>query len=128
MPGFNAITWFEIGTDDPAGAQRFYGEVFGWTVAPDDPRSTDPAYKMLGTGSEAGLPTGGFVDTKGEVPSYAVFAVLVEDVAATCRQAEKAGGTVQRGPLVNSDGFTFAYLLDPSGSQFEVFTPPSGRA
>jgi predicted enzyme related to lactoylglutathione lyase len=128
MPGFNAITWFEIGTSDPAGAERFYGEVFGWTVGHDDPRSTDPAYRIIGTGGDAGLQSGGLFSTNGEVPGYAVFAVLVEDVAETCRQAEKAGGTVQRGPLVNSDGFTFAYLLDPSGNQFEVFTPPSGPA
>ena len=29
MAGFNGIAWFEIGTDDPAAAQKFYGEVFG---------------------------------------------------------------------------------------------------
>jgi predicted enzyme related to lactoylglutathione lyase len=25
MAGFNGIAWFEIGTDDPAGAEKFYG-------------------------------------------------------------------------------------------------------
>jgi predicted enzyme related to lactoylglutathione lyase len=33
MPGSNGIGWFEIGTDDPAAAERFYGDVFGWTVS-----------------------------------------------------------------------------------------------
>jgi len=35
MAGFNGIAWFEIGTDDPSGAEKFYGDVFGWTVAHD---------------------------------------------------------------------------------------------
>jgi predicted enzyme related to lactoylglutathione lyase len=35
MPAFNAIAWFEVGTDDPAAAERFYGEALGWTVAND---------------------------------------------------------------------------------------------
>jgi uncharacterized protein len=38
----NGIGWFEIGTDDPAAAERFYGDVFGWTVSQDDTKSTDP--------------------------------------------------------------------------------------
>jgi predicted enzyme related to lactoylglutathione lyase len=28
MPGLNGIGWFEIGTDDPAAAERFYASVF----------------------------------------------------------------------------------------------------
>jgi uncharacterized protein len=124
MPGINGIAWFEIGTDDPAGAERFYGEVFGWTVAHDDTKSTDPAYQILTTGGGKGLP-GGLFATKGAMPNYAVFTVLVEDVAATCRQVEAAGGQVQRAPAVNPVGVTFAHLLDPAGNHFAVFTPPS---
>jgi hypothetical protein len=26
MAGFNGIAWFEIGTADPVGAEKFYGE------------------------------------------------------------------------------------------------------
>jgi hypothetical protein len=25
MAGFNGIAWFEIGTDDPSAAEKFYG-------------------------------------------------------------------------------------------------------
>ncbi|MCO6010751.1 VOC family protein [Actinoallomurus purpureus] len=126
MPGFNGIGWFEIGTDDPAAAERFYGDVFGWTVAHDDTASTDPAYQIVSTGDAEGL-RGGLFATKGEMPNYAVFAVLVEDVEAACRRAEEAGGKVQRAPHVNSVGVTFAHLLDPAGNHFSVFTPPSAR-
>ncbi|MFG2137835.1 VOC family protein [Streptomyces sp. NPDC048650] len=126
MPGFNDIGWFEIGTDDPAAAERFYGDVFGWTVSHDDTKSTDPAYRMVTTGDGEGL-RGGLFATKGKVPHYAVFTVLVQDVEATCRRVEEAGGRILRAPEVNPAGVAFAHLLDPAGNHFGVFTPPSVR-
>ncbi len=123
MPGFNGIGWFEIGTDDPSAAERFYGDVFGWTVSHDDTKSPDPAYQIFTTGDAGGL-HGALFATRGKMPSYAVFTVLVEDVGATCRRAEEAGGQVQRAPQVNPAGVTFAHLLDPAGNHFAVFTPP----
>jgi predicted enzyme related to lactoylglutathione lyase len=124
MPGFNTIAWFEIGTDDPAAAARFYGDLLGWTVAQDEALSPDPAYQIVSTGTGDGL-RGGLFATEGEIPSYAVFSVLVEDVASTCQRAEQAGGKVLRESQVNPAGVTFAHLLDPAGNHFEVFTPPS---
>jgi len=127
MPGLHGIGWFEIGTDDPAAAERFYGDVFGWTVARDDTKSTDPAYQVLTTGDAQGL-HGGLFATQGRMPGYAVFTVLVDDVDAACRRVERAGGQVQRAPEVNPVGVTFAHLLDPAGNHFGVFAPPpSGR-
>jgi predicted enzyme related to lactoylglutathione lyase len=123
MPGFNGIGWFEVGTDDPAAAERFYGDVFGWTVVQDDALSTDPAYQIFTTGDPEGL-RGGLFATAGDVPGYAVLAVLVEDVEATCRRVEEAGGKVLRAPEVNPAGITFAHLLDPADNHFEVFSPP----
>ncbi|EOD69048.1 VOC family protein [Amycolatopsis vancoresmycina] len=117
MPGFNDVAWFEIGSPDPAAAERFYGEVFGWSVAQDETASTDSAYRVINTGgSRGGLATG--------TENYAVFTVLVEDVDATCRRVEEAGGQVQRPPVVNPVGVKFAHLLDPAGNHFSVFTPP----
>jgi predicted enzyme related to lactoylglutathione lyase len=89
MPGFNGIGWFEVGTDDPAAAERFYGDVFGWTVSHDDTKSPDPAYQIFTTGDAEGL-HGGLFATRGKMPSYAVFTVLVEDVEAACRR--RTGG------------------------------------
>ncbi|MEJ8651519.1 VOC family protein [Streptomyces sp. MS1.AVA.3] len=123
MPGFNGIGWFEIGTDDPAAAERFYGDVFGWTVSHDDTKSTDPAYQIFTTGDAGGL-RGGLFATEGKTPNYAVFTLLVEDVEVACRRAETAGGKVLRAPQSNPAGVTFAHLLDPAGNHFAVFKPP----
>jgi predicted enzyme related to lactoylglutathione lyase len=123
MSAVNGIAWFEIGTDEPAAAERFYGEVFGWTFTDDDSGSTDGAYRIVTTPAEDGL-RGGIFATGGTVPNYAVFTVLVADTAATCRQAEAAGGKVLVAPQTAPNGLTFAHLLDPSGNLFGVFTPP----
>ena len=63
MAGFNGIAWFEIGTDDPAGAEKFYGEVFGWTVRHGD--GDGPGYQMVTAGDGPGLHAGGLFDTGG---------------------------------------------------------------
>jgi predicted enzyme related to lactoylglutathione lyase len=123
MPGFHGTGRLEIGTDDPATAERFYGEVFGWTVSRDDMTSTDLAYRMLTTGDADGL-HGGLFATEEPMPGYAIFTILVTDVEDTCRRVEEAGGTVQRPPEVTPAGVTFAHLLDPAGNHFAVFKPP----
>ena len=123
MAGFNGIAWFEIGTADPAGAEKFYGDVFGWTVGHDD--GDLPGFQMFTAGYGPGLHAGGLFDT-GAQAGYAVFGVLVEDVAETCRRVELAGGSVKQAPQVTPAGITFAHLLDPKGNRFEVFSRPPG--
>lgn len=121
MTAFNGIGWFEIGTDRPEAAERFYGDVFGWTFGDD---SSGAGYRMVTTPG-ADRPGGGIFPTGGTTPNYAVFYVVVEDAAATCAQAERAGGKVLAGPQRAPSGLTFAHLLDPSGNHFGVFTPPA---
>jgi uncharacterized protein len=120
----NGIGWFEIGTEDPAAAERFYGEMFGWTFS-DDPDSTMP-YRIVTTPVEGSI-RGGVVGTGGATPSYAIFYVLVAEVAQACRQAEAAGGKVLVPATSNDVGLTFAHLADPAGNHFGVFTPPAGN-
>jgi predicted enzyme related to lactoylglutathione lyase len=129
MSGVNGVGWFEIGTDQPAVAERFYGEVFGWSFADDDDStSTDgTAYRLVTTAADRGLAQGGLYATGGAVPNYAIFNVLVEDAAATCRQAEAAGGKVLVAPQTEPGGVTFAHLLDPAGNHIGVYTPPTSH-
>jgi uncharacterized protein len=119
----NGIGWFEIGTDDPGAAERFYGELFGWTFA-DDPDSNMP-YRIVTTPAEGSI-GGGVFGTGGALPGYAIFYVVVSDVARACRQAEAAGGKVLVPAATNDVGLTFAHLADPAGNHFGVFTPPPG--
>jgi predicted enzyme related to lactoylglutathione lyase len=124
MSAINGIGWFEIGTDQPATVERFYGQLFGWTFTSDENSPDgDMPYRIITTPAEAGI-RGGVFPTGGRMPNYAVFTVLVADTFATCEQAQAAGGKILAGPERAPNGLAFAHLLDPSGNHFGVFTPP----
>ena len=78
------------------------------------------------TASGADAPMGGVANTGGQMPNHGVFYILVADVEATCAVAEQIGGSVVAKFLEPGPGAPrFAYLRDPSGNQFGVFTPPA---
>jgi predicted enzyme related to lactoylglutathione lyase len=125
MPGINDLAWFQIGTDQPVVTETFFHDVFGWTFTDDDETTTtdDTAYRSVSVPDNAG-PSGTLFATAGTMPNHAIFYLLVADTAETCRRAEAAGGKVVAAPRTNDAGLTFAQLLDPTGNQFGVFTPP----
>jgi uncharacterized protein len=114
--GYNTVEWFEVATDRPEEAKRFYGELFGWTYSGD-------RYAEVTTPG-APRPAGGVFDSQGEFPSYAIFYVTVEDVPATLAKAESLGGKTVVPPTTTPDGLTFAQLRDATGNHFGVFSPP----
>ena len=115
-PTTNTVSWFEIGAPDVDAAQAFYGPLFDWSFAPDG------AYTLITAPGAAG-PSGGIFNTGGNIPPYAVFVVKVADVAATAAQAEELGGKVVVAPNRLEDGMVVAYLTDPHGSLFALFSP-----
>ena len=117
-PATNTVSWFEIGTPDVAAAKAFYGALFGWSFAPDG------EYTLI-TAPGAGGPSGGIFSTGGNIPPYAVFVVQVADVAATAARTEELGGKVVVAPMTMDDGMVIAYLTDPEGSMFALFSPRS---
>ncbi len=119
----NGIGWFEIGTDDPAAAERFYGTLFGWTFADDEGAMP---YRIVSTPAGGSI-RGGVFGTGGQVPNYAVFCVVVQDVPATAVAAETSGGKVLVPAQTTENGLVFAHLLDPSGNHFAVYSPPPGQ-
>jgi predicted enzyme related to lactoylglutathione lyase len=116
------VTWLQVGTDDPEGAKRFYGEMFGWTFATDP--NSGGKYE-LATHPDAAQPHGGILHTDGEVPNHAIFCVTVSDVAAAAEKAEQLGAKIVVPPTKSPTGPEFAQFLDPSGNHIGVFSPPA---
>lgn len=116
---YNTVNWVQIGTDRPEEAERFYGELFGWTFGEDG--SAGGPYQTIGT--NAG-PAGGLFDTGGNTPNHAIFFVVVRDVAAALARAESLGAKIVVPTTTTADGLAFAHLLDTSGNHFGVYTPP----
>lgn len=116
----NTVAWFEIGTPDVAASKAFYGPLFGWSFAPDGD------YTLITAAGQDG-PAGGIFATGGNIPPYAVFVVKVADVPATAEQAEKLGGKVVVAPMTMDGGMSVAYLTDPNGSLFALFSEPGSN-
>jgi predicted enzyme related to lactoylglutathione lyase len=125
-PAPGTLAWFEVATSDPDAAEKFYGSLFDWSFAADGPAAASGMDYRNITASGGTAPIGGIFGSGGAVPDHAVFYILVADVAATCSDAEQLGGTVVSRHLDPSPGApTFAYLRDPSGNQFGIFSPPA---
>jgi uncharacterized protein len=116
------IGWFEIAGSDPAKTEAFYGDIFGWRFG-DGP--TGPSYRIADAGDGV---AGGVTTAQAGLPStYAIFSVIVPDVAATCVRIAELGGRVLVGPEVMGEtGLVFANVEDPDGNHFGVFCPPAG--
>ena len=121
----NTLAWFEVATDDPDTATSFYTDLFDWVFSPfADPETTGIDYRVAALrGSD--IPFGGVVATGGAMPGHAVFYIAVVDVAASCEAAERLGGKVVNKELDPPAGPAFAYVRDPVGSLFGIFTPPA---
>lgn len=126
-PAPGTLAWFEVATSDPDAAEKFYGSLFDWSFAADGPAASGGVDYRNITASGAQTPMGGIFDTGGQAPDHAVFYILVADVQATCADAEQLGGSVVSRHLEPQPGAPkFAYLRDPAGNQFGVFSPPAG--
>ena len=124
-PAPGTLAWFEVATDDPDTAEKFYGSLFDWSFEADGPAAAGGLDYRNVSASGADGPMGGIWGTD-QLPGHAVFYILVADVNATCADAEQLGGTVVSKHVDPGPGVpTFAYLRDPSGNQFGVFCPPA---
>ncbi|POM22756.1 Glyoxalase-like domain protein [Actinomadura rubteroloni] len=119
---YNSVAWFEIGTDRPAEVRKFFGELFDWTFA-IGPEGEMSYQEITAPGADA--PSGGIFPNGGASPDYAVFYVVVQDVAATVARAQELGGKVIVPRTEAGNGLVFAHLADSAGHHFGVFTPPA---
>lgn len=116
-----SVCWIEVLTRDPAGAEAFYTEVFGWRA---DTRRTDgPAYTMFILGDEA---VAGLMMMPDEVPAQAPAHWAVYFATADCAATESAvirlGGRSLHATTTIAGG-RFAVMADPQGATFQALEP-----
>jgi len=127
--GVGAMSWNELDTRDPAGAQRFYGEVFGWEAEPFE-QDGKPFYWTWKLG---GRTVGGMLPMSEafppEVPANWVAYFGFEDLDAAGKQVEQLGGQVVMPPQPVPSG-RFGVFRDPAGAVFAgvegSYDPPPG--
>ena len=121
------VDWFEIFGSDPARTQRFYAELFGWTIDNSGP----PGYAVAHTGSSRGIQggIGGGVDSR-----WAIVYAGVADVDKTLARAESLGGSRVTAPDVtalklaartalyeSAADMSLGELRDPAGNIFGIY-------
>ncbi len=117
--------WFDLATDDPAGARTFYGAVFGWTFTPvkDAPAS----YTLIE--NETGKVGGLFKHARpkdAKAGARWLSLLSVRDAAAATRLVREHGGGVLLEPKAIAGRGTHAVFRDPEGAVFGVLAAEGG--
>jgi predicted enzyme related to lactoylglutathione lyase len=120
--------WFELSTRDVERAQKFYVDVFGWTMRVD----ADQVYREM-TAPGASCPMGGMMEMKpeqGQAPPHWMIYMTVDDCDAHVKRAQELGGRVYMPAMEVPKVGRFAVLADPAGAAFAViklaFDPTAG--
>ena len=120
--GQGVFVWDELGTSDVDAAERFYGDLFGWTT--NDMGPDYGGYKIFqrGSGDENGV--GGLMANPDSSMSTSWHPyVAVEDVDATLAKAQELGGsTVVEAMDVPNVG-RIAVIQDTTGAVLGLIKP-----
>lgn len=128
------VDWFEILGSDAARTQRFYADLFGWTVD----NSAFEGYAVVDTGAGRGIQggIGGGLESR-----WAIVYAGVADVDLTLSLAVELGGSRITDPGVpalknaartarygSADDIKTGAFRDPSGNVFGIYHKDTGRA
>jgi predicted enzyme related to lactoylglutathione lyase len=116
------VDWFEVMGADAARTQRFYADLFGWTVD-----TSFPGYAAVDTGSGRGI-QGGIGG--GEASRWATVYARVADVDEALSRAEKLGGARISDPGLSAlKAASRAALYEGSGDPVKTsaFRDPAGN-
>lgn len=109
-----SLTWNDLVTPDPEGAERFYGGLFGWTF------EEIPGAGGYRTIRNDGRMNGGIMPTQDGPPTWLPY-FGHEDVDRLTGEIEGLGGRLYNGPVRMPQG-SIAVLGDPQGAVFAVWT------
>ena len=109
--------WVDLGTDDAAGAKRFYGGLFGWEFddLPTGEQGTYSTCRLDGR-AVAGLYDGA------ERPGWGSY-VSVEDAGRAAERARELGAEVLVEPFDTPGGGRVATVRDPAGAVVSLSQP-----
>ena len=121
VPG--SLTWNDVATNDPEGAQAFYSDLFGWgfekvETGPDGPDYWTITHDGASNGRNGGLRRQ--VPAEVGVPPHVMpyFGIdAIEDSVA--KVGELGGGSML--PVTEVPAGKFAGVIDPQGAHFMLF-------
>jgi predicted enzyme related to lactoylglutathione lyase len=119
------VIWVDLATPDLAGAEHFYGGLFGWTFREIHTRRIDYAVALLDGRPVAGLLQKAIPPGEHRQPAWLTF-IAVSDADATTRTALSNGAKILAQARDFSNRGRQAVLADPQGAVFGVLASSSG--
>jgi predicted enzyme related to lactoylglutathione lyase len=118
--------WYELMTDDPDAAQKFYGAIMAWTFEkmPGDP-SMD--YRIASAGKETVAGISKTPQHATGMPSTWFVYVGVDDVDASAAKVKTLGGKIDIEPTDIPGVGRFAFCTDPQGAHFYLMRGNSDK-
>ncbi len=118
----------ELATTDPAGAKKFYSNLFGW-AAQDIPMGPEMSYTMfrLNDGDVGGAYGLMKEQLDAHVPPHWMLYIKVESADAAAAKALQLGAQQVVPPSDIPNVGRFAMLSDPTGANICVFEPRQHR-
>jgi predicted enzyme related to lactoylglutathione lyase len=110
------VDWFEVLGSDAARTQRFYCDLFGWTVD----ETGFPGYRLVDTGA-GGDAIGGGLGSSSEGHGWGTVYAHVPNVEETLARAEALGGSRVYGPNAVDGHMQTGALRDPASNVFGVY-------
>jgi len=111
------IVHYEISATDRKALSKFYADVFGWEIIHLD----DMGYTTFKAGEGTG---GGFnpVTEQNPVGTVTIY-IETDDVTASLKDVEKAGGTIISPEMEIPNTGKFGLFRDPQGNLIGLFQP-----
>ena len=117
------FVWFDLLTEDPAAAERFYAGVFGWTFEDSGARG----YRLIRSG---GLAIGGLAETDDRDANFSesrwLATLSVEDVDVAVSRVKAGGGEVLVEPVDVKRRGRVAAVRDAQGAVLVLIRTEAG--
>ncbi|MBL8178373.1 MAG: VOC family protein [Bryobacterales bacterium] len=120
--------WFELATNDQAGAKRFYGALLGWAARdnPMGPNFTYTSFLLEDRDCAAAYTLMPDMLAKGIPPHWMIY-VQVADADAVAAKCAELGGAVISPPMDVMDFGRMSVLQDPTGAVISVWQPKTHK-
>jgi len=119
------VIWADLVTPDLAGAQQFYGGLFGWTFRDVHAPGSDYAVAVADGRPVAGIVQRAVAPGEQKQPAWLTF-IAVRQVDSTASAVVKNGGKLLAPPRTYAGRGRQAVLQDPEGAVFAILASKSG--
>jgi predicted enzyme related to lactoylglutathione lyase len=117
------VVHFEVIGKDGAKLQRYYSELFGWKIDPDNPMKYGMVNGKDNPAPDGATIGGGIAGGPNGYEGHVTFYVAVEDIEEALQKAERLGGTRVMGPETIMDMIEMGQFKDPEGHVIGVVKP-----